>query len=134
MNGPISNASDLKLYQHAGDVPDMSDAITNYFQPMIFTQLVKQVVNFQNVEVPTNTPFMGVIQPFTVQQLKMKDIGQRAWSWFTVHSSPALILAPDEVIQYQGVQYRVMEKLDYKLYGYLEYHIILDYSGAGPNT
>lgn len=130
----ITNGRDILLSQSTGTVPDMSDALLDWFQPMVFTKILKEVINFQNVETPTDVDFMGVWQPLSAQKLMMKPEGQRSWSWFQVHSSPSLQLNPDEVITYQGVQYRVMARYDYSLYAYLEYHLVMDYTGSGPGV
>lgn len=121
------------LTKSSGTVPFVQGALLDWFQPMVFTQIVKSVVNYQNVETPTNTSFLGVWQPFGPRQLMMKPEGQRSWKWFMVHAVPALELEPDEVITYQGVQYRVIEVYDYVIYGYMEYHLTNDYTGSGPN-
>lgn len=132
MSGPIQNAKNVLVSQNPGTLPNMSDAILNWFQAMTFTTIVKTVVNFVVVETPTNVTFQGVWQPFTTQQLVMKPIGQRDWKWFTVHAQISLALSPDDVITYQGTQYRVVEKLDYSSYGYFEYHLVQDFTGSGP--
>lgn len=132
MSIPILNANTIPLNQNSGTVPDVSDAMLDWFQPLTFTSIVKTVVNFQVVETPTNVSFLGVWQPFTARQLLLKPEGQRAWSWFTCHAQPELVLKADEVVTYLGVQYRVKEQTDYRLYGYVEYHLIQDYTGAGP--
>lgn len=133
MGIPISNASDIPLGSNSGTVPNMSGTIENWFQPMTFTRIVKTVVNFQVKETPTNVDFQGVWQPFSAKQLMMKPEGQRQWSWFTCHAEIGFELIADEVVTYLGVQYRVMQQTNYELYGYLEYHLIQDYTGSGPN-
>lgn len=130
----ITNAADSRLFQNPGTLPDMSTTMLEYFQPMIFKQLVKSVVDFQNVEVPTDINFQGVMQPLTEQALRMKPEGQRSWKWYWLHAEPGLSLKPDDVVTYQGQQYRVMTKKDYSQYGYAEYHLVQDYTGSGPST
>ncbi len=117
-----------------GNLPYVGDTMLDYFQPMVFTQIQKTTTkNFQVMETPTNIAFRGVWQPFGAQHLAMKPHGQRRWAWFMLHSDPSLSLTPDEVVTYHNIQYRVMERLDYTRYGYMEYHVIEDYTGSGPN-
>lgn len=130
--GPISNAANRPLNQNTGTVPDVGDALLDWFQPMQFTKLVKSVEGFQNVEVPTVVNFRGVWQPMSMRRLAMKPEGQRSWKWFTVHADPSLALEPDEVVNYLGEQFRVMGHKDYKLYGYVEYELVNDFTGSGP--
>lgn len=127
MSVPIQNGKNTNLTQNSGTTPNVNSAIQDWFQKMTFTTIVKTIVNFQLVEQLTNVDFLGVWQPFTTRDLLMKPEGQRRWSWFMVHSDINLELTPDEIIAYQGQNYRVMQANDYKIYGYMEYHIIQDY-------
>jgi hypothetical protein len=131
-NQPIYSAKNIPLSAMAGTMPDLSDALLDWFAPMTFSTVVKTVVNFQVQEVATPINFLGVWQPLSPQKLLLKPEGQRAWLWFTVHAQPGLELVPDEVITYLGTQYRVMQKLDWKLDGYVEYHLVNNYVGSGP--
>lgn len=117
----------------AGALPWVGDTLLDYFQPMVFQRVVQTVSRgFQSAQSATGYRFRGVWQPFSAQKLQMKAEGQRSWKWFTCHSDPTLSLSPDEIISYRTVNYRVMEKLDYKEYGYIEYHLVKDYTGSGP--
>lgn len=113
-------------------VPNVSDALLDWLQPMIFNVVTKQTVNFQVQENSTLFSFNGVWQPMSPEVLRMKPEGQRSWPWFIVHSLTDLELKTDDVIYYNGLQFRVMQKSDYNLYGYFEYHLVGDYSGSGP--
>lgn|SRR5574343_364486 len=126
--GPIHNASSVPLTSNPGTLPDVSAALLNWFQPITFTKIVKTVVNYKAVETKTNFSFQGVRQPFTPQDLMMKPEGQRSWKWEMIHCYPDLVLIPDEIIYFGLTKYRVMQKLDYKEYGYVQYHITEDYT------
>lgn len=123
----IKNASSIPLSANSGTLPNMQGAMLNWFQPMVATTIVKTVVAYKVVETLTNTNFQGVIQPFTPQMLEMKPEGQRSWIWKTLHCFPDLTLVPDEKATIQGVEYRIMQRLNYTEYGYLEYHLVEDY-------
>lgn len=135
MSGPatIQNGSNIPLTFQQGTVPNMGDALLNWFQTMVFTQIVKTVVGFEVLETPTNTTFRGVLQPFTGRQLALLPEGQRAWNWQTLHSQPVLKLMVDDVVTWQNRQVRVMSRKDYSLYSYVEYTLVLDWTGSGPN-
>lgn len=134
MSIPIQNASDIPLTQNQGNLPNMGDALLSWFQAMTFTVVTKQTVNFVVVETGTDVSFQGVWQPFGPQDLAIKPRGERDWKWFMVHADPTLVLSPDDVVKYQGTQYRVKEKLDYVPYGYVQYNLIQDFTGSGPAT
>ena len=126
----ISNASSKSITPNA--LPNMSGTILDWFQPLTFTRMTKTVVDFKLVESPSSVSFMGVIQPLSPQQLAMKESGQRAWIWKQIHALPDLVLNIDDVISFGSKSYRVMEKLDYTEYGYVEFHIVEDYTSDRP--
>jgi hypothetical protein len=130
--GTINNAANKPLFDKAGTTPDVSGALQDYFQPMQFTPLTKTVRGFQVVETPNPINFRGTWQSFTERQLFLKPEGQRAWSWFQLHSDPVLTLNVDDVVMWRGKQTRVMARKDYELYGYVEYHLVQDWEGTGP--
>lgn len=133
MGQVFKNAASIPLNQVAGTVPNMSGALQGWFQLMTFKVIAKSIEGFLLTETPTTTSFRGVWQPFTAEQLKMVPDGQRSWKYFTVHAETSLKLNTDDVVIYQGTQYRTLQKLDYTEYGYLEYHLVQDYTGSGPN-
>lgn len=129
---PIHNASDVTLQSNPGTLPNFSDAVGNWFQLLKFEQVVKTIVNFVVVETTTPIQFQGFVQTFTPRQLMMKPEGQRLWKWKQILCWPGVPLKPDDVIRYEDIQYRVMESIDFKQYGYHEYHIVEDYVNSGP--
>lgn len=131
---PIISAADKPLTNVSSSVPNMSQTLNSWMQPITFEKLVKTVVNFQVVETTTPVDFQGVWQPFTARQLNMRPEGERKWKWFTVHAQLGAPLEIDDVVIYKGVQYRIAEKLIYTEYGYEEYHINDDYTGSGPTV
>lgn len=130
----IGQGKNVALNALSGSVPDVSGAMLDYFQPMIFGVVTKETVNFQAVETSEDINFQGVWQPLTERQLQLKPEGQRAWSWFWLHADPSLTLQVDSVIKYLGIQYRVMSHKDYRLYGYVEYHLVEDWTDSGPEV
>lgn len=129
----IANAKDTPLFKRTGTVPDVSGALQDYFQPMVFTMVTKSTVGFQVLEVGSSLNFQGILQPFTERQLFLKPEGQRAWTWFLLHADPTLTLQVDDVVNYLGTQTRIMARKDFALYGYVEYHLVQDWTGAGPS-
>lgn len=132
--GPIRNAADVSLGENPGTLPNVSDAMLAWFQPLTFGVIVKTVVNFNVVEDAVDTEFFGVWQPFTPRQLAIRPEGERKWPWFTLHALPSPSLQPDDIVIREGVQYRVMSKKNYSQYGFNEYTLTQDYSGSGPGN
>jgi hypothetical protein len=130
---PIFNANQLTLDQNTGTLPDVSGGIYDYFQPITFSQIIKTVVNFQVIETPTITACSGVWQPMGSRRLEIMPHGQRKWRLFEFWTTLAVQLQPDDVITYLSVQYRVLNREDWKLSGILHYDLAEDYTGSGPN-
>lgn len=130
--GTIGNAANRPIDIVNGTVPDVSGAMTDWFQPMTFTRVIKSTVAFQDVENPVSITFQGVIQPLNKRQLMLKPEGERAWTWFTLHAEPQLTLQVDDVVDYLGKQTRVMARANFVLYGFVEYELVQDWTGSGP--
>lgn len=130
--GTIANGANRPLNAQAGTVPDVSGAMKDWFQPMVFNLLTKTTTGFQLVESADPIEFMGVIQPLSDRKLMQKPEGQRAWTWLLLYADPVLTLEVDQVVDYLGVQTRVMSRKDYVLYGYVEYSLVQDWTGSGP--
>lgn len=129
----IKNAADTPLNEQGqGTIPNVNAALTNWMQPMVFGIVTKTTSGFEVVETMHEIEFQGVIQPLTGRRLMLKPEGQRAWTWFWLHADPGLNLQVDSVVIYRGKQTRVMAKKNYTIYGYVEYELVQDWTGAGP--
>lgn len=134
MSIPIFNAKDRALAANTGTMPNLEEAIYDWFQPMTFVVVSKSVDGFQDVEIGTEIDFRGIWQPAGPQTLQMKPEGQRLWKWFDLIAQIGVPLDPDYVVSYLGVQYRVMTKDDYKLNSYIHYTLVEDFTGSGPSV
>jgi hypothetical protein len=108
-------------------LPYVGMALTNWFQPMTFKVLVKTIVDFVLVETETVVETQGVRQPMSPQELRLKPEGQRALNWESMYCLPDTVLKNDDIIIFNSVKYRVMKRLDWNEYGYLQYDIVRDY-------
>lgn len=122
----IKNGKDKGL-SLSNRLPNVTSAMCDWFQNVTFIRIVKQIINFEVTEVEEPFNFRGVVQVAASQTLQKYPEGQRQWLHYTVHAEPSLILDPDERVIYQGVQYRVGQKRDYKEYGYVEYDLLQDF-------
>lgn len=128
----IKNGKNTPINVDTGTVPNVNDTMAGWFQPMTFGVVTKQTVNFQEVETVVDFDFQGVIQPLEPRRLQIKPEGQRAWTWFWLHADPQLKLQVDSIVIYMGKQTRVMARKDFTIYGYVEYELVQDWTGAGP--
>lgn len=130
----IFNAANVPLNQLNTNLPNMSTTLEGWFQNIIVGLITKTTVNNRTVETSTDYNTRGVVQPFTPEQLEIKSEGERSWKWFMLHCQPSLALRTDDIITIRGVRYRVMGKLAFDAYGYLQYELVDDYTTTIPTT
>lgn len=130
----ILNACNIPLNQQNGNRPNMGSVVKSYFVTLTFLKVIKTLVAGSVVETTTPINCQGTIQPFAWRDLFLKDIQERSWSWFWLHTDTTVILETDDVITYQGTNYRVKGLKPYDAYGYREYQIIQDFTGSGPTA
>lgn len=120
------NAKNFKVGQLSSALPDVSVSVNEFLQNVKLGFVQKQQIEGVTQEITTYKFYRAVKQPMN-EDLQIKMEGERSWKWFTIHATPDLILVTDDIIIFEGLRYRVMGKMDYKEYGYVEYHVIEDY-------
>lgn len=117
----IVNAKDKGL-NYSG-LPQMGEVLPSWFQTMTFDVVTKSVVDYEVEEVLQTITTQGVRQPMSAQQLSIKPEGQRAWRWETLHCLPDVKLKVDDIVIFDGIKYRVMQRWNWAEYGYIQYEI-----------
>lgn len=128
----INSAASGPFSPGGAAVPNMSGTLSQWSQPLSIEVVAKQTIGFELHETATTVKFRGVFQPLDAAQLIQKPEGQRAWAWYWLHSDSSLRLNNDDVVIFNGARYRVMNVKDYSLYGYMDYHIVDDFTGSDP--
>lgn len=124
----IVSAGKRKLSQ--SNLPNMSQTIISWFQPITFVKLARTVVDYEQVITETNINTKGVVQPYKPEPLEIQQYGTQSWIWQDMHCLPDVTLNTDEIIIYQNVRYKVLYKKDYTEYGYVEYMLCETFEGA----
>lgn len=127
----LINAKDKKLSQTISGQPDVSGAVDHFLQSMIFEKMQRSMVDGRMQEIPIQFSALACKQPLSPQLLKVKPTGDRAWSWYMIHSLTDLELKPNDRIKIQGQPFKVMNKSNFKEYGYFYYEIIEDVTDGG---
>lgn len=130
MSIPITDAKDIPLDQITGSLPNVSNALLDWLQPLTFIMIVKSVVNFKLLESKTVYSFMGVVESITPTKLEMKPEGQRSWNYINIWTLPNVTLKIDDIFSYMGKEYRVERRNDWVQYGYSEFEAVENYSGG----
>jgi hypothetical protein len=121
------NAKDKTLRQSTS-LPDVRGSVDLLLQPIKLGVVTKKQVSGLTVETTEWTWTKAVRQAYSAEQLVILPEGQRSWKWYTIHALPDLVLNNDDIIVMHSMRMRVMEKLDYQEYGFVEYHAIEDYT------
>ena len=124
----ITGAGKRKLSQ--SNLPNMSQTIIGWFQPITFVKLSRSVVDYEQVLTETRSNTQGVVQPYKPEPLEIQQYGTQSWIWQDVHCLPNVTLKTDEIIVYQNIRYKVLYKKDYTEYGYVEYMLCETFEGA----
>lgn len=109
-------------------MPNMSNTLTGWEVPLTLVRIIQDVSDGELVYKDEKINFMGVWQPFSMEQLKLLPEGQRSWSHYWIHcKSGNLNLETADKIIFNNKMFKVIDKKDYSLNGFVEYHIIADY-------
>lgn len=110
-------------------MPNMADTLNGWEVPLTLTKITQSIVEGEKVETQTNISFMGVFQPLRMEQLKAYAEELRSWQWVWIHAkSGELNLMTGDKIIFNNIRYKVMNKKDYSLNGYVEYECVEDFN------
>lgn len=122
------NFQKVKTLSGLSGMPQMNNTLNGWEVPLTLVKVIQNVVEGDLVTTELKINFKGVWQPFSYQQLALLPEGQRDWSHYWIHAkSGTLDLQTADKIIFQGNRYKVLERKDYSLNGYIEYHVIADY-------
>jgi len=117
----------MKNLSQISGMPQMLAAFSGWMQPITLDKATQTNTNGLISTAYTSVLFVGTIQPLSPKQIVLKPEGQRAWTWLQIHCRLPGVLETNDVIVWQGRNYKVMARLDYALNGFLEYHLVTDY-------
>jgi hypothetical protein len=135
IQGPIQLGADVAIDLAQGTIPNMADVLDDWYQALVFEKVGKMVSGgsaFQVIETTVQVPFRGLIVPEKSWELTLKPVAQRTWKFYKCYAETVLPLFTDDVVLWQGGQYRVVSMTDYSLFGYYEYSLAQDWVARGP--
>ena len=111
-------------------MPQIASAFNGWQQSITIEKITSSIVDFKRVEAATVIEFKGPVQPLKTQDLAIKPIETRAWQWLMIHTKDNIELKVGDKITYDSLKYKVMNKNNYKLNGYFEYHIVEEFNNG----
>lgn len=112
-------------------MPNMSGTLTGWEVPLILVKITQDIVEGDLVTTETQINFQGVWQPLSAKQLQLLPEGQRSWENCWVHARASqLNLETASKVIFNGKRYKITQKKDYGLNGFVEYMLIRDYESS----
>lgn len=108
-------------------IPKITTALNGWESNINLSKIKESIVDYEKVEVETFFNFRGVVQPLKAQDLALKPLDTRSWVWYMIHTKTNLELDVGDIITYGGDRFKIMNKNNYNLNGYFEYHIVKNY-------
>jgi len=112
------------------NMPQMDTTLQGWQAPLTLVRVKQNVVDGDLVTSETTISFQGVWQPLKDEALSLKPEGQRSWEWIWIHAvASQLNLETADKVIFQGKRYKVIQKKDYSLNGFVEYQLCRDFEG-----
>lgn len=106
----------------------MATTLNGWEVPLMLVKITQDVVDGDLVTSESEIRFMGVFQPLSAEQLNLLPEGQRSWENVWVHcKATQLNLETASKVIFNGKRYKITQKKDYGLNGYVEYMLIRDF-------
>lgn len=109
-------------------MPQMDQTLNGWEVPLTLVKIVQNVIEGDLVTEEQRISFLGVWQPLKDEALQFKEPAQRSWEWIWIHAkATTLNLDTADKVIFNNKRYKVMEKKDYTLNGFVEYQLVRDY-------
>ena len=109
-------------------MPQMASTLSGWEVPITLIKITQNVIDGDLVTSEQTINFMGVWQPLRDEALELKPEGQRSWEWVWIHARASeLNLETGDKVIFKNRRYKVMQKKDYGLNAFVEYHLCRDY-------
>jgi len=108
-------------------IPKIQFALNGWESPITLIKITQAKVDFEVVNTQEQISFQGVIQPLNAEALKIGPLEMRSWEWLMIHTRINIELQTNDLIEYNGNQYKVMFEKNYSLNNYYEYHLVKNY-------
>lgn len=108
--------------------PNLRETLTGWEVPLTLIKITQDVIDGDLSTTETTYNFMGVFQPLSAEQLNLLPEGSRSWENVWIHcKSSQLNLETASKVIFNGKRYKITQKKDYGLNGYVEYMLIRDF-------
>lgn len=125
------NFQKVKTLSGNFNFPNMAHALYGWEVPLTLERIMQDVVDGDLSTTTQTINFKGVWQPLKDEHLELKPEGQRSWEWIWIHAvASTLNLETADKVIFNNKRYKVVQKKDYGLNGFVEYQLCRDYEEA----
>lgn len=111
-------------------MPQMDTTLRGWEVPLTLEKVYQNIIEGDLSYTTKKINFKGVWQPLRDEQLELKPEGQRSWEWIWIHAvASTLNLETADKVIFNKKRYKVKDKKDYSLNGFVEYQLVRDYTG-----
>ena len=122
------NFQKAKTLTGLSGMPQMNTTLYGWEVPLTLERVIQNVIDGDLVTTTQQINFKGVWQPLKDEALQFKPEGQRSWEWIWIHAvSGTLNLETADKVIFNQKRYKIVEKKDYSLNGFVEYQLVRDY-------
>ena len=121
----------INQLKSGGQMPQLTASFA--WESVITADIIEQSQDATGaiVETKQTITLSGIIQPFTSEEIALKPDGQRSWSWYRLDVRNIYQeLYNGQLINIDGLEYKIMAKRDWYRNNFRTYEIILNYQGA----
>ena len=118
----------VKTLTGLSGMPQMNTTLFGWEVPLTLVKVIQGVNEGELTTTQQVINFKGVWQPLKDEALELKPEGQRSWEWIWIHAvASTLNLETADKVIFNNKRYKVMQKKDYTLNGFVEYQLCRDY-------
>lgn len=122
------NFQKVKTLSGLSGMPQMNNTLNGWEVPLTLVKVIQNVVEGDLVTTELKINFKGVWQPLKDEALELKPEGQRSWEWVWIHARASeLNLETADKVIFKNRRYKITQKKDYGLNGFVEYMLIRDF-------
>ena len=124
----VTNGKDLPFGQSLAGLPDVSQAVIQYFQPVTVGIIKATQINGRTQTIVQTYCKTQGVRIATDNKMVITKTGERFWANENVYFKSDVVLKVDDLFLFNNKQYRVLAVEAWTEYGYNKYTVMQDFT------
>lgn len=124
----VTNGKDLPFGQSLAGLPNVAQAVIQYFQPVTVGIISATQINGRTQTIVQSYISTQGVRIAQDNKLVITKTGERFWSSENVYFTSDVVLKADDLFLFNSKQYRVLAVEAWTEYGYNKYSVLEDYT------